>query len=174
MTVPSDFRISGVGGSPFGCGHHATQGFEFGPVILPGGPWVLAGRSGLWAEGVAAMGPRGPKHNWVAMPTFEAFQPETQMKPNWWWCNSVTAVFICFLCSTSTVLLSKFRVSPQEKARKPRGKGEDGDAKAAAAAAAPAEGEGKASGAAQAALDAMEQLVNTLAHGKEEILQFDI
>ena len=83
-------------------------------------------------------------------------------------------VFICFLCSTSTVLLSKFRVSPQEKARKPRGKGEDGDAKAAAAAAAPAEGEGKASGAAQAALDAMEQLVNTLAHGREEILQFDI
>lgn len=56
-----------------------------------------------------------------------------------------------------------------EKARKPRGKGEDGDAKAAAAAAAPAEGEGKASGAAQAALDAMEQLVNTLAHGKEEM-----
>lgn len=53
-----------------------------------------------------------------------------------------------------------------EKARKPRGKGEDGDAKAAAA---PAEGEGKASGAAQAALDAMEQLVNTLAHGKEEM-----
>ena len=38
----------------------------------------------------------------------------------------------------------------------------------------PAEGEGKASGAAQAALDAMEQLVNTLAHGKEEILvQFE-
>eukprot|EP00435_Cladocopium_sp_Y103_P047608 s508_g14.t1 len=55
-----------------------------------------------------------------------------------------------------------------EKARKPRGKGEDGDAKTAAAAA-PAEGEGKASGAAQAALDAMEQLVNTLAHGKEEM-----
>jgi len=57
-----------------------------------------------------------------------------------------------------------------EKARKPRGKGE-GDA---AAAPAPAEGEaggggGKASGAAQAALDAMEQLVNTLAHGKEEM-----
>ena len=57
----------------------------------------------------------------------------------------------------------------KEKARKPRGKG-DGDA---AAAPAPAEGEaaggGKASGAAQAALDAMEQLVNTLAHGKEEM-----
>lgn len=53
----------------------------------------------------------------------------------------------------------------QEKTRKPRGKG-DGDAEAKAA---PAEGEGKASGAAQAALDAMEQLVNTLAHGKEDM-----
>ena len=52
-----------------------------------------------------------------------------------------------------------FPTTCQEKARKPRGKAEEGEA---------TEGEGKASGAAQAALDAMEQLVNTLAHGKEE------
>ena len=48
----------------------------------------------------------------------------------------------------------------QEKARKPRGKGEEEPK---------AEGEGgKVGSAAQGALDAMEQLVNTLAHGKEE------
>jgi hypothetical protein len=121
MTVPSDFHISGVGGSPFGCGHHATQGFEFGPVILPGGPWVLAGRSGLWAEGVAAMGTWGPKHNWVAMPTFEAFQPETQMNPNWWWCNSVTAVFCVqlpqFYSPNFEFHLRRRRVSPAARAK---------------------------------------------------------
>lgn len=54
----------------------------------------------------------------------------------------------------------------QEKARKPRGKGEeepkaDGAGDGAAG--------GKAGSAAQAALDAMEQLVNTLAHGKEDL-----
>ncbi|CAK9079141.1 unnamed protein product [Durusdinium trenchii] len=53
-----------------------------------------------------------------------------------------------------------------EKARKPRGKGEeepkaDGAGDGAAG--------GKAGSAAQAALDAMEQLVNTLAHGKEDL-----
>lgn len=84
-------------------------------------------------------------------------------------CDLVTSLRI-YQPGSRTTHPPSFPPTLKEKARKPRGKGE-GDADAAPA---PAEGEaggggGKASGAAQAALDAMEQLVNTLAHGKEEM-----